>query len=154
MCEGLRVVVHSFMWVSAALAVPAWLPFACLSSRLWYVLRCVRDPCWVANVPYCVAGVGLTNIALAKAGIMKQGRPVVLGHQPEPEAEAQLLRSAELLACLVTRADQAVSIEPQGFRPAGSTWRQHVQIQHTFGMDCGMYCGMVYPRIPVRYMYG
>ena len=34
-----------------------------------------------------VAGEGIRAIATAKAGVMKQGRPVLLGPQTEPEAQ-------------------------------------------------------------------
>ena len=41
-------------------------------------------------------GGEIEHIAAAKAGIMKEGRPVVLARQPEPAAEAVLLHQGRL----------------------------------------------------------
>lgn len=46
-------------------------------------------------------GGGLAKIAAAKAGIMKLGRPVVLGRQPVAAAEAALRAAADALPCPV-----------------------------------------------------
>jgi hypothetical protein len=49
----------------------------------------------------CGAGAGgsLESIAAAKAGIMRAGRPVVLGSQPRPDAKRVLCRRAKELRC-------------------------------------------------------
>lgn len=88
----------------------------------------LHDTARPTAVPCGFAGAGLANIAAAKAGIMKEGRPVVLAHQPEPEAETHLLQHAALVQCPVTRAAQVVAVEPQGIAFAAGAWRQQVCI--------------------------
>jgi len=47
--------------------------------------------------PYVfITGGTIENIAMAKAGIMKAGRPVILGRQPEIDAEAVLLHQGRV----------------------------------------------------------
>lgn len=63
-----------------------------------------------------VPGSGVGNIAKAKAGIMKEGRPVVLAAQPDPEAQAVLVQHAAQLQCPVIQADEAVTTSQHGIR--------------------------------------
>ncbi len=49
-------------------------------------------------------GGGLREIAAAKAGILKAGRPLVLARQPEAEAAAALRAAAAALGCTVRGA--------------------------------------------------
>ena len=52
------------------------------------------------------AGETLAEIAKAKGGICKSGRPVVIGHQPESEALEELEQCAERVEAPVIKASE------------------------------------------------
>ncbi len=66
-------------------------------------------------------GGTLTEIAAAKAGIMKPGRPVVIARQPEQAAAHALQQAAEAAGCPVIEPAAAVQLQPQA-RPATPCW--------------------------------
>eukprot|EP00887_Chlorella_sp_A99_P008060 scaffold12.g8060.t1 len=70
-------------------------------------------------------GGGIEQIAAAKAGIMKAGRPAVVARQPEPEAERVLLRKGTELGCDLVLAQQEVQLCSLGMvtTPEGSIRR-------------------------------
>lgn len=79
----------------------------------------------------------MRRIAAAKAGIFKEGRPVVLGRQCEAQGDAELLRQAEAQSCPVTRAGDVVTVN--GLEMGFSDWcRQRVQITIHKGLDKGL----------------
>lgn len=63
-------------------------------------------------------GGGLEQIAAAKAGIMKEGRPAVLARQPEAAAERVLHEAAERLGCDLLAAPAEVQLTPRRLAPA------------------------------------
>jgi len=65
-----------------------------------------------------VLGNTLTEIAGEKAGIMREGRPVVIGEQ-EPEALAALKRTARESGASLVRAPSVVSVLSVRFVPSG-----------------------------------
>ena len=50
----------------------------------------------------------LQEIAAAKAGILKEGRPAIVARQPEPEALATLEEHAQSAACTILRPQQTL----------------------------------------------
>lgn len=56
-------------------------------------------------------GDTLTDIAAAKAGILKQGRPAVIARQPEAEALRELERAASEKGCPVVHPERIVSLQ-------------------------------------------
>eukprot|EP00877_Chromochloris_zofingiensis_P008896 jgi/Chrzof1/425/Cz01g15130.t1 len=55
-------------------------------------------------------GGSISSIAQAKAGIMKEGRPVIIAGQPKQEALGVLQQHAKQLGCPVVDAEQAVQV--------------------------------------------
>lgn len=59
-------------------------------------------------------GGSISSIAQAKAGIMKEGRPVIIAGQPKQEALGVLQQHAKQLGCPVVDAEQAVQVSGGG----------------------------------------
>jgi dihydrofolate synthase/folylpolyglutamate synthase len=80
-----------------------------------------------------ILGDTLVKIAFQKAGIIKQGAPVVLGRTQDPEIDAVFEQEAHRHRCLVYRADQTFRLErmTQAASPVlwqvyrhGQAWRE------------------------------
>ncbi|KAG2500057.1 hypothetical protein HYH03_002334 [Edaphochlamys debaryana] len=62
-------------------------------------------------------GGSLASIAAAKAGILRPGRPLVLGPQTaHPEAEGMVAAEARRLGCPLVRAQDSVQVASRGLR--------------------------------------
>jgi folylpolyglutamate synthase/dihydropteroate synthase len=58
-------------------------------------------------------GATLREISAAKAGVLKQGRPVVVSRQPEAEALQELLKTASNQSCTVVHPTSTVHLQAQ-----------------------------------------
>jgi len=58
----------------------------------------------------------LQDIAAAKAGIFKEGRPAIIAQQPEPEALAKLKECAASLKCTVVESQQILQYKVKFYR--------------------------------------
>lgn len=81
------------------------------------------------------AGGSLESIATAKAGIMKAGRPVVLGRQPHPKAKQVLCQRAAALDCRCAQSGplHAITTDRAGCR------RWH-RLRHAVTLDLACQC--------------
>lgn len=90
--------------------------------------------CFFMYLAILQAGGSLESIAAAKAGIMKAGRPVVLGRQPHPEAKQVLCQRAAALDCRCAQLGplHAITTDRAGRR----RWRLHHGDAVTLDLAC------------------
>ena len=68
---------------------------------------------------------------------MHPGRPVVIGAQPQAEAQAKLQACADELSCPVTRTETAVTIKADAIQYQDRSWGQKVHITVADHLDSG-----------------
>eukprot|EP00889_Picochlorum_renovo_P003255 jgi/Picre1/30285/NNA_005649.t1 len=83
-------------------------------------------------------GGTIESIALAKSGIMKEGRTSIIGRQENREAEAVVLHQASLKKSPSFRTESIVDYHVQSQTVDGSSLMQHVlfQIPASIASDC------------------